>query len=80
MVSIWFFMYYFFFTYVAWRKGSKPVNKTIDLGEGGVDCRVVGTIWCVGAGDPSSHPVRNGNSGNPLRLTNPHSLGGSSVK
>jgi len=42
--------------------------------------RVVGTIWNVVAGDSSSRPVRNANSGFPLRLTNPHSLGGSSVK
>jgi len=27
--------------------------------------RVVGTIWCVGAGDPSSRPARNANSGIP---------------
>ena len=33
--------------------------------------RVVGNIWNVGAGDPGSLPVRNANSGNPVRLTNP---------
>jgi len=33
--------------------------------------RVVGTIWNVGSGDQSSLPVRNANSGNPLRLTPP---------
>ena len=32
-----------------------------------------------GAGDLSSRPIRNANSGFTLRLTNPHSLGGSSV-
>jgi len=41
---------------------------------------LVGNVWCIGAGEPSSRPVRNANSGNPVRLTNPHSLGGSSVK
>ena len=30
--------------------------------------RVVGTIWNVGAGDLGSLPVRNANSGNPLRF------------
>jgi len=30
--------------------------------------RVVETIWNVGAGDPSLHPVRNANSGNPLKV------------
>ena len=29
---------------------------------------VVGTIWNVGAGDPSLLPVRNANSGKPLKL------------
>jgi len=42
--------------------------------------RVVGTIWNIGADDPSLRSVLNANSGNPLRLTNPHSLGGSGVK
>ena len=42
--------------------------------------RVVGTIWCVGADKPCSRPVRNANWGNPVKLTNPHLLGGSSVK
>jgi len=28
-------------------------------------------ISCVGAGDPSSRPVRDLNSGNPRRLTSP---------
>ena len=39
--------------------------------------RVVGTIWNVGAGDPSSLPVRNANSGKPLKVD---SLGCNSVK
>jgi len=30
--------------------------------------RVVGTIWNVGAGDPSSLPLRNANSGKPLKV------------
>jgi len=30
--------------------------------------RLVGTIWSVGAGDQSSRPVRNANSGNPLKF------------
>jgi len=30
--------------------------------------RVVETIWNVGAGDPSSRPVRNANLGNPLKV------------
>jgi len=43
--------------------------------------RVVGNIWCVSAGNPSSRPVLGANSASVLkRLTNPHSLGGSSVK
>src|SRR6218665_1952058 len=31
--------------------------------------RVVGNIWCVDAGEPSSRSVRDVNSGNPRRLT-----------
>ena len=38
--------------------------------------RVAGSIWNVGAGEPSLLPVRNANSG----LTNPHWFGGSNVK
>ena len=30
--------------------------------------RVVGNIWNVGAGDPGSLPVRNANSGKPLKV------------
>src|SRR6218665_1469150 len=30
--------------------------------------KVAGTILNVGAGDPSLRPVRNGNSGNPLKV------------
>jgi len=30
--------------------------------------RVVGTIWNVGVGNPSSLPVRNANSGKPLKI------------
>jgi len=41
--------------------------------------RTVGTIWNVVAGDPSSRPERNDNTGNPHKLINPHSLSGSSV-
>ena len=33
--------------------------------------RVVGNIWCVGAGKLSLRPVRDANSGNPHRLTSP---------
>jgi len=33
--------------------------------------RVVGNIWCVGAGELSSCPVRDTNSGNPGKLTSP---------
>jgi len=39
--------------------------------------RVVGYIWFVSAGNPSSRPV---SASLLIRLTNPHSLGGSSVK
>ena len=31
--------------------------------------RVVGNIWCIGASEPSSRPVRDANLGNPRRLT-----------
>jgi len=42
---------------------------------------LVGNICCVNAGNPSSRPVSDANSASPLkRLTNPHLLGGSSVK
>ena len=30
--------------------------------------RVVGTIWNIGAGDPSSRPIRNANSGISLKV------------
>ena len=30
--------------------------------------RVIGTIWNAGAGNPSSLPVRNANSGKPLKV------------
>ena len=43
-------------------------------------CRVVGNIRFVGAGEPSSRPVREVNSGNPLRLTNPSLAWRGSVK
>jgi len=34
--------------------------------------RVAGNIWCVSAGNPSSHPVSDANSASLLkRLTNP---------
>src|SRR6218665_2029195 len=33
--------------------------------------RVVVSIWCVGAGEPSARPVRDANSGNYLMLTSP---------
>ena len=34
----------------------------------------------IGAGEPMSRPVRDANSGIPVKLTYPHPLGGSSVK
>jgi len=55
------------------RNGRTGIFKPIPGRLTGVR-RVVGTIWSVGAGDPSSLPVRNANSGIPPRLTNPHSL------
>ena len=44
--------------------------------------RVVGSIYLVvSAGNPISRPVSDANSASPLkRLTNPYSLGASSVK
>jgi len=33
--------------------------------------RVVGNIWCVSAGDPSSRPVSDANLASLLRLTSP---------
>jgi len=30
--------------------------------------RVVGKIWCVGAGEPSSRPVNDDKSGNPHKV------------
>jgi len=33
--------------------------------------KAVGSIWCVGAGDPNSRPVRDVNARNPRKLTHP---------
>jgi len=33
--------------------------------------RVVGNIWCVGAGEPSSRLAKDANWGNPRKLTSP---------
>ena len=44
--------------------------------------RVLGNIWCVGAGEPSSRPVRDAQLGESLRLrlTSPSLAWGGSVK
>jgi len=40
-------------------------RHVVHLGRGR---RVVGTIWNVGAGDPSLRPIQNANSGNLLKV------------
>src|SRR6218665_2974752 len=56
---------------VRLEQGFAPVFKTIIMildntcSYMGWVRRVLGNIWCVGAGEPSSRPVRDANAGNP---------------